>query len=116
MHYANFTIVPQSNGNFAPYYVVALVLMILCFVPFMFISDKLHNQKWLASLGQHSLGIMLLHSPMCHTAAVILNRVFEPGSMLWIVCFLVAYAAIVFVAYWGTVMIEKYTPVLLGKR
>lgn len=116
MHYANFTIVPQSNGNFAPYYVVALVLMILCFVPFMFISDKLHNQKWLASLGQHSLGIMLLHSPMCHTAAVVLNRVFEPGSMLWIVCFLVAYVAIVFVAYWGTVMIEKYTPVLLGKR
>lgn len=28
---------------------------------------------------KRSLGIMLLHSPMCHTAAVVLNRVFELG-------------------------------------
>ena len=40
----------------------------------------------------------------------------ESGSMLWIVCFLVAYVAIVFVAYWGTILIEKYAPVMLGKR
>ena len=59
---------------------------------------------------------MLLHSPMCHTAAVVLNRVFEPSSTAWIACFLVVYAAIVFVAYWCTAMIEKHVPVLLGKR
>ena len=115
-HYVSFTIVPQSNGDFAPFYMVALGVMFMCFVPFMFVSEKLHNQRWLTSLGQRSLGIMLLHSPMCHTAAVVLNRVFEPDSTAWIACFLVAYVAIVFVAYWATVVIEKYVPVLLGKK
>lgn len=115
-HLVSFMIVPQSNGNFAPYYLVALGLMLLCFVPFLFISEKLQNQKWLVSLGQHSLGIMLLHAPMCHTAAVILNRVFEPASLYWIVSFLIAYVCIVFVSYWGTVLIERYIPILLGKK
>ena len=115
-HLVSFTIVPQSNGNFAPYYLVALGLMLLCFVPFLFISEKLHNQKWLVSLGQHSLGIMLLHAPMCHTAAVILNRVFEPASLYWIVSFLIAYVSIVFVSYCGTVLIERYIPIMLGKK
>ena len=115
-HHVSFVIVPQTNGDFAPFYLVALGVMFMCFVPFMFVSEKLHNQRWLISLGQRSLGIMLLHSPMCHTAAVVLNRVFEPGSTAWIACFLVAYAAIVFVAYWATVVIEKYVPVLLGKK
>lgn len=115
-HLASFMIVPQSNGNFAPYYLVALGLLLLCFVPFLFISEKLQNQKWLVSLGQHSLGIMLLHAPMCHTAAVILNRVFEPASLYWIVSFLIAYVCIVFVSYWGTVLIERYIPIMLGKK
>lgn len=115
-HLVSFMIVPQSNGNFTPYYLVALGLMLLCFVPFLFISEKLQNQKWLVSLGQHSLGIMLLHAPMCHTAAVILNRVFEPASLYWIVSFLIAYVCIVFVSYWGTVLIERYIPIMLGKK
>lgn len=115
-HLVSFTIVPQSNGNFTPYYLVALGLMLLCFVPFLFISEKLQDQKWLVSLGQHSLGIMLLHAPMCHTAAVILNRVFEPASLYWIVSFLIAYVCIVFVSYWGTVLIERYIPIMLGKK
>ena len=115
-HLVSFMIVPQSNGNFSPYYLVALGLMLLCFVPFLFISEKLQSQKWLVSLGQHSLGIMLLHAPMCHTAAVILNRVFEPASLYWIVSFLIAYVCIVFVSYWGTVLIERYIPILLGKK
>lgn len=115
-HLVSFMIVPQSNGNFTPYYIVALGLMLLCFVPFLFISEKLQNQKWLVSLGQHSLGIMLLHAPMCHTAAVILNRVFEPASLYWIVSFLIAYVCIVFVSYWGTVLIERYIPIMLGKK
>lgn len=115
-HLVSFTIVPQSNGNFSPYYLAALGLMLLCFIPFLVISEKLQNQKWLVSLGQHSLGIMLLHAPMCHTAAVILNRVFEPASQYWIVSFLVAYVCIVFVSYWGTVLIERYIPIMLGKK
>lgn len=115
-HLVSFTIVPQSNGNFSPYYLAALGLMLLCFIPFLVISEKLQNQKWLVSLGQHSLGIMLLHAPMCHTAAVILNRVFEPASQYWIVSFLIAYVCIVFVSYWGTVLIERYIPIMLGKK
>lgn len=115
-HLVSFMIVPQSNGNFSPYYLVALGLMLLCFVPFLFISEKLQSQKWLVSLGQHSLGIMLLHAPMCHTAAVILNRVFEPASLYWIVSFLIAYVCIVFVSYWGTVLIERYISIMLGKK
>lgn len=115
-HLVSFMIVPQSNGNFSPYYLVALGLMLLCFVPFLFISEKLQSQKWLVSLGQHSLGIMLLHAPMCHTAAVILNRVFEPVSPYWIVSFLIVYVCIVFVSYWGTVLIERYIPIMLGKK
>lgn len=115
-HLVSFMIVPQSNGNFSPYYLAALGLMLLCFIPFLFISEKLQNQKWLVSIGQHSLGIMLLHAPMCHTAAVILNRVFEPASLYWIVSFLIAYVCIVFVSYWGTVQIERYIPIMLGKK
>lgn len=115
-HLVSFMIVPQSNGNFTPYYLVALGLMLLCFVPFLFISEKLQSQKWLVSLGQHSLGIMLLHAPMCHTAAVILNRVFEPASLYWIVSFLIAYVCIVFVSYWCTILIERYVPIMLGKK
>lgn len=115
-HLVSFSIVPQSNGNFSPYYLAALGLMLLCFIPFLVISEKLQNQKWLVTLGQHSLGIMLLHAPMCHTAAVILNRVFEPASIYWIVSFLIAYVVIVFVSYWGTVLIERYIPIMLGKN
>ena len=115
-HLVSFMIVPQSNGNFTPSYLVALGLMLLCFVPFLFISEKLQNQKWLVSLGQHSLGIMLLHAPMCHTAAVILNRVFEPASIYWIVSFLISFVGIVFISYWGTFLIERYIPILLGKK
>lgn len=115
-HLVSFMIVPQSNGNFSPYYLAALGLMLLCFIPFLFISEKLQNQKWLVSIGQHSLGIMLLHAPMCHTAAVILNRVFEPASLYWIVSFLIAYVCIVFVSYRGTVLIERYIPIMLGKK
>lgn len=114
-HLVSFMIVPQSNGNFTPYYLVALGLMLLCFVPFLFISEKLQSQKWLVSLGQHSLGIMLLHAPMCHTAAVILNRVFEPASLYWIVSFLIAYVGIVWISYLSTILIERYVPLLLGK-
>lgn len=114
-HLVSFTIVPQSNGHFTPYYLAALGLMLLCFIPFLVISEKLQNQKWLVSLGQHSLGIMLLHAPMCHTAAVILNRVFEPASLYWIVSFLIAYVGIVWISYLSTILIERYVPLLLGK-
>lgn len=114
-NYTSFTIVPQANGVYAPFYILALLAMLLAFLPFIYVSGKLQGQKWLDSLGKHSLGIMLLHAPMCHTAAVVLNRVFDKGSLMWICSFLVAYVLIVFVAYKFSVLIERYCPVLLGK-
>ena len=88
--------------------------MTLLFFPFLFVAGKLQGWKWLGGIGQHSLGIMLLHAPMCHTAAVVLNRVLVVGSLPWTVCFLVAYVAIVAFAYALTVVIERHCPVLLG--
>ena len=113
--YASFTIVPQANGQYAPFYLVALVAMMLAFSPYLYVSEKLQGQKWLDNLGQHSLGIMLLHAPMCHTAAAVLNRIFAVGSLSWTVAFLTAYVAIVTLSYGLTVLIEKFCPMLLGK-
>ena len=70
----------------------------------------------LSELGKRSLGIMLLHSPMCHTAAVILNRIFEKGSLMWILSFLLIYFVIVALSYWLTCIIERYCPMMLGKK
>lgn len=114
--YASLTIVPQGEGLYAPFYLIALFSMLLVFSPFLYVSSMLQGQKWLGSLGKQSLGIMLLHAPMCHTAAVMLNRIFDKGSLLWVCCFLVAYVLVVFVAYKLTVLMERYCPVLLGKR
>lgn len=115
-HGVRFTIVPQSNGDYSPYYLLVMPLLLLSFVPFLWTAEKLDGVKWLRALGVSSLGIMLLHAPMCHTAAVVLNRVFEKGSAGWVASFLVAYAAIVALSWWLTALIEKYCPVLLGKR
>lgn len=114
-HGFSFSIVPISNGNYSPYYLMALVLIFLVFLPFLFVSNKCHRMSIFAHLGQHSLGIMLVHAPMCHTAAVVLNRIFVVGSLSWGVCSLMSYIIIVALAYWVTVMVERYCPVMFGK-
>lgn len=113
--YVSFTIIPQGTGMYAPFYLVALTAIALAFIPFLYVAAKLRGQKWLGCLGQHSLGVMLVHTPMCHTAAVVLNRSFAVGSPLWIACFLIAYVLIVLMAYGLTILLERYCPVLLGK-
>lgn len=45
----------------------------------------------------------------------IVGNVFVTGSLPLTVCFLMAYVGIVALAYWLTVVIEQYCPVLLGK-
>ncbi len=113
--YCSFTIVPQANGLYTPLYLVALSVMVLTFLPILYVAGKLQGWRWLDCIGKHSLGIMLLHAPMCHTAAVVLNRVLVMGSLPWTICFLLAYVAIVAFAYGMTVVIERYCPVLFGK-
>ena len=114
--WVSYTIVPIDNGLYQPLYIVALVAINFVFFPVLLLSSWLQRCSMLQSLGSHSLGIMLLHAPMCHTAAVILNRLFDKGSMVWIVLFMVAYIAIVFISYFITLMIEKKMPFLLGKK
>lgn len=112
--WASFVIVP-SGSCYKPYYLIALLIIMLNFFPFLWLSKKLVKIKFLSELGKHSLGIMLLHSPMCHTSAVILNRIFQKGSLSWIVCFLIMYVIIAVLSYLCCVLIEQKFPILLGK-
>lgn len=112
--WASFVIVP-SGSCYKPYYLIALLIIILNFFPFLWVSKKLVNIEFLSELGKHSLGIMLLHSLMCHTSAVILNRIFQKGSLSWIVCFLMMYVIIAVLSYLCCVLIEQKFPILLGK-
>lgn len=115
LHWCSFVIVPERS-HFEPGYFVSFVVILLVFFPYLWISQKLEKFKIFSSLGKRSLGIMLLHSPMCHTAAVILNRMFEKGSLMWILSFLLIYFIIVALSYWLTCFIERYCPIMLGKN
>lgn len=115
LHWCAFVIVP-GRSHFEPDYFVSFVVILLVFFPYLWISQKLEKITMLSDLGKRSLGIMLLHSPMCHTAAVILNRMFEKGSLMWILSFLPIYFVIVALSYWLTCLIERYCPIMLGKK
>lgn len=116
MHFLEYTIVPVANGCFSPNYIFAFVSIVLSFIPVLRICKIIDSWTWLANFGRHSLGIMLTHMMMCHTAAVVLKRVFVEGSTPWIISFLAAYVVICFTAYWLTILIERYCPILLGKK
>lgn len=105
-----------SNPLFRPYYLLAIGGAFLVFFMILYVSSLLSNVKCLQVYGEKTLGIMLIHSLMCHTAAVVLNRVFDKGSTLWIICFLIAYALIVVLSYYITAIIEKKCPILLGQK
>jgi peptidoglycan/LPS O-acetylase OafA/YrhL len=118
--YLSYYIVPVGTGSFYyPYYILALFCIMLCFPMILYLSEKIVNNSFLCnlfcSLGNKSLGIMLLHAPMCHTVAVILNRMFVVGSIPWIITFLFAYVIVVALSYYLTIWILKYIPILLGK-
>lgn len=116
LHVLSFTIVPTTNGLFKPFYPIPLIGILLVFIPVLSLSVFLKKVGWLAKFGQHSLGIMLTHAMMCHTAAVILNRLFEKGNTVWVATFLVVYILICACSYILTVFVERHFPVLLGKR
>lgn len=112
----SFYITPTGGHSYSPFYLLAWVCTLLLF-PLVFRTMTFIRQpRGLCAIGRHSLGIMLTHAPMCHTAAVVLNRVFEKGSTPWIICFLLAYACIVALSYALTLAIERYCPLLLGKK
>jgi len=88
----------------------------MVFSPVLYVSRIIEDASLLQKIGQRSLGIMLIHSPICHTFAVILNRMFERGSVMWISSFLFCYLLTAFISYILTVYIEKYCPILMGKH
>lgn len=105
-----------SNPLFRPYYLLSIGGAFLVFFLILYVSRLLNNVKCLQVYGEKTLGVMLIHSLMCHTVAVVLNRVFEAGTNAWIVCFLIAYVVIVVLSYYLTIMIGKYCPILFGKK
>lgn len=117
MHIFSFTIVPTGNALYKPFYPISLFAIIIVFIPVLrFCKVLIRGGKWLADVGKHSLGIMLVHVLMCHTVAVILNRVFEKGSLIWVGIFLIAYLLICIASYYLAIIIEKYMPLLFGKK
>ena len=116
MGYISYGIVPLRNGCYMPYYLVAIIAITMVFSPVLYVSRIIEDASLLQKIGQRSLGIMLIHSPICHTFAVILNRMFERGSVMWISSFLFCYLLTAFISYILTVYIEKYCPILMGKH
>lgn len=80
------------------------------------LSAKLENISILRKIGNHSQGILLIHLPFCHIAAVICHRIFERGSSSWIVCFFVLGLGVILLSLWLSICVEKYCPFLLGKK
>lgn len=115
-HQVYFAIVPTGNAQYHPLYIPALLAIVLTFFPVLTCSRWMARWTWLTAVGRHSLGIMLTHAMMCHTAAVVLKRVTEEGSTAWIVLFLAAYVVICAASYGLTVVLENCCPMLLGKR
>lgn len=95
------------KGLYNPCYLLAILGAMSVFFPILNISEKMKKNKFLAALGKRSLEIMLIHTLICHTFAVILNRIFVVGSYMWIGSFLVAYIFIVFLSYYIGVYIKN---------
>lgn len=95
-------------------YPLAFLVSILSFVFFLWLGTNLRRCTWLANFGKESLGVMLIHPILLHTTAVVLNRLFVPGSTPWIALFLLAYFAVCFLCYHLSVLCKRYCPILLG--
>lgn len=109
------TLVEMSVGMNGLYYPVYLFITFMSFVPFLFISKKLENWKWMANYGTKTLGTLVFHPLLLHTCAICLNRLFTPESTIWYITFMTAYVVVCILCYYLTLLIERYCPVLLGK-
>jgi fucose 4-O-acetylase-like acetyltransferase len=104
--------VAPVNGLYNPNYLFAIVGAMFVFIPILKVSDLLKNVKPLMCIGEKSMEIMLIHTLICHTFAVIFKRILVEGSAIWIGCSLISYWIIVFLAYYIGVFIKKYIPFL----
>jgi fucose 4-O-acetylase-like acetyltransferase len=104
--------VAPVNGLYNPNYLFAIVGAMFVFIPILRVSDLFKNVKPLMYIGERTLEIMLIHTLICHTFAVILKRILVEGSAIWIGCSLISYLVIVFLSYYIGVYIKKYIPIL----
>lgn len=104
--------VGPENGLYYPYYLFAIMGVILAFIPILTFSKMLGNVKPLIALGERTLEVMLIHTLICHVTAVSLNRLFVVGSEIWICSFMIGYFVIVFLSYYISIFLKKYIPVL----
>ncbi len=110
-----YTIVPKMNYSLMATLFVSF-FAIISFVPILWTCSRLDKTRWLQKVGKQSLGIMLTHALLCHTFAVIINRLFNIGSIPWIIVSLFSFIAVCIISYYLSLLISKYCPILLGKR
>lgn len=100
----------------ASWYPLFFIMLLFSFCTMLWLGILLSSQKWLTSFGKQTLGILVLHPLMLHTCAVILNRLFVRDSLVWIIIFIFSYFAICVASYYGSILISKHFPILLGIR
>lgn len=89
-------------------------VIICAFIPLLRLC-MLIKSNWLSDFGQNTLGVLVLHPLILHVSAVVLNRAFVKGSVVWMICFSIAYVVAVVLSYYATKLIVKKCPVLLGR-
>ena len=108
-------LVPMRSENVRMFYPLIIAIAILAFVFFLYVAFKLRNIKWLSVYGQHTFGILLTHCIFLHSFAVVINRVSEKGSPMWIAAFSLAFLFTCWASYMVSILCEKYAPFLIGK-
>lgn len=109
-------LVPYSADHPMLLYPLCFTMTVLSFFPVLWIGNRLSEWKWLSAYGTQTLGILVLHPLMLHTCAVALNRLFVPGSVVWVAVFLMAYVLVCILSYYFSVWIGKHFPILLGRK
>ena len=113
-----FTIAPTGNGFYSPNYLLSVFIMLFVFIAIIYFSsiEHLPFKKVLSAIGRNSMGIMLIHVLLCHSVAVVLNRLFEINSWGWICLFLMSYVFIVIVSYYLSTFVYMFCPILFGRN
>lgn len=115
MNWFPYVLVPYSDKPIIMYPVFFLMTL-LSFMSILWLGNLLQHQEWLTKFGRQTLGVLVIHPLISHTIAVSLNRLFEVGSTIWMVSFLLAYIMICLVSYYLTIYINKHISFLLGAR
>lgn len=115
-HQYPYVLVPMRQDGGMCWYPIYIIIAIMSFFFFLYISNVLRNVKWLSKYGQHTYGILLTHCIFLHTFAVAFNRLLGKGNATWIIAFSFAFIFTCWASYMVSRLCEKYIPFLIGKR